>query len=116
MDITIAESVVRTALGSVDSGLVDEIALVLCRHSAVSSELADSAARGLLSAAETAEASARAHAATEREIRRVLNDAGAGESGRGVPPSPRKQPAVETYDHDAGPSTRTAAEMLGVHI
>lgn len=114
MDITIAESVVRTATGSTDSDLVDEIALVLYRHSAFSSELADSAGRGLLSAEEVTEVSARAHAATEREIQRVL-DTAVREERHPVAPSPRKQPAVETCETSSRSSSRTAATMLGVH-
>ncbi|NHD19174.1 hypothetical protein G9447_19065 [Actinopolyspora sp. BKK1] len=114
MDITIAESVVRTATGSTDSALVDEIALVLYRHSAFSSELADSAGRGLLSAEEVTEVSARAHAATEREIQRVL-DTAVREEQHPVTPSPRKQPVVETYETGSRGSSRTAATMLGVH-
>ncbi|SDP95198.1 hypothetical protein SAMN04487905_11730 [Actinopolyspora xinjiangensis] len=115
MDVTIAESVVRTATGTVDSEMVDQIARVLARHSAFSSELADTAARGMLTPEEVTEVSARAHEVTEREIQRVLARAPVHDSEVPVPPQPRGRPAVETYESDPAPVSRTAAAMLGVH-
>ncbi|GAB3554730.1 hypothetical protein GCM10027444_30720 [Actinopolyspora lacussalsi] len=119
MDVTIAESVVRTATGTVDSEMVDQIARVLARHSAFSSELADTAARGMLSTEEVSAASARAHEVTEREIQRVLATARAHETDAPVPPQPRGRPAVETYEetYESEPSlpAQSAAAILGVH-
>lgn len=95
MYVTIAESVVRAALGAADPPVVAEVARALADHSRISSELSEAAAQGLVSAAEVGERSARVHADTEREIHRILHRANA--IAPQSAPVPRARPAEEEY-------------------